>query len=74
MALEVIDFKPQQRKKITEQKEDWRKQVEIAAYFNVSPATVTRWVNDPYDPLPRKVKNGVKRIDLNVAKEWYGED
>ena len=74
MALEMIEFKPRKINKKEEVKEDWRSQAYIAKYFHVSPATVSRWVNDPYNPLPRTVKNGVKRIDLNAAKKWFGTD
>jgi hypothetical protein len=73
IVLEIIEFQPQQRqvRKPAVEANEWRNQAQIAMYFQVSPATVSRWVKKPENPLPRQVVDGVKRIDLNVAKKWF---
>lgn len=45
---------------------------DVAAYFSVSPNTVSRWAHMRFDPLPKVYLPGMKqpRYDMEKVQEW----
>lgn len=57
-----------QKKKPKER--DWKKAKDIAEYFGVSVATISKWTNSTNDPLPSRRVRGVLQYDFELVKEW----
>ena len=53
------------------QKKEYRKKAkDIAEYFGVSVATISKWTNSNNDPLPSRRVRGVLQYDFELVKEW----
>lgn len=76
MGVQVSKAKPiqmlmaQAEPKKSEKKVNWKKAKFIADYLGVSLATVSRWTNRLYDPLPSRRLSGVLQYDFEKIKEW----
>ena len=47
----------------------WKKAKDIAEYFGVSLATISKWTNSKNDPLPSRRVRGVLQYDFELVKE-----
>ena len=50
----------------------WKKAKDIAEYFGVSLATISKWTNSKNDPLPSRRVRGILQYDFELVKEWEG--
>ncbi|EME8254631.1 helix-turn-helix domain-containing protein [Enterococcus faecium] len=48
----------------------WKKAKDIAEYFGISVATISKWTNSNNDPLPSRRVRGVLQYDFELVKEW----